>query len=354
MQHRPLFPAGAGALFLLDYTGPLDHVCSRPGLAVNSTITAVAGLQAGHFTDAVNGTGCSVFLCREGAVGGVDVRGGSPGTRETDLLRPLHRVEKVHAITLSGGSAFGLEAASGVMSWLAEQGIGLTVGPATVPIVASAILFDLGLLNPQAHPGLAEGRAACLSADEEPMSQGSVGAGTGATVGKVLGLERAVKSGIGSASLRLPSGVTVAAAVAVNAIGGVVDFQSGEILAGPRQEGNHGFHDSVDLLLREKLAPGSPALSNTTIGVVATDAPLSKEQANFLAQVSHDGLALAIRPCHTLRDGDTMFVMATGTRSESSDITVLCAAAVQVTAQSVINAVKLATGLGGFPAISEL
>ena len=354
MQHRPLFPAGVGALFLLYPIGPLYPIGSRPGLAVNSTITAVAGLQAGHFTDAVNGTGCSVFLCREGAVGGVDVRGGSPGTRETDLLRPLHRVEKVHAITLSGGSAFGLEAASGVMSWLAEHGIGLTVGPATIPIVASAILFDLGMLNPQAHPGLAEGRAACLAADDKPMPQGSVGAGTGATVGKAFGLERAVKSGIGSASLQLPSGATVAAAVAVNAIGGVVDFQSGEILAGPRREGKPGFHDSVDLMLREKLTPGSPALSNTTIGVVATDAPLTKEQANFLAQVSHDGLALAIRPCHTLRDGDTMFVMATGTRSENTDITVLCAAAVQVTAQSVINAVKFATGLGGLPAISEL
>lgn len=352
MQHRPLFPAFAGASFLLEPVGP------EAGLAVNSTITAVAGLQAGHFTDAVNGTGCSVFLCREGAVGGVDVRGGSPGTRETDLLRPLHRVEKVHAITLSGGSAFGLEAASGVMSWLAEQGIGLRVGPGIIPIVASAILFDLGLLNPQAHPGLAEGRAACLAADDKPLDQGSVGAGTGATVGKALGLEHAVKSGIGSASLRLPSGVTVAAAVAVNAIGGVVDFQSGEILAGPRREGKPGFHDrfydSVDLLLREKLTPGSPALSNTTIGVVATDAPLTKEQANFLAQVSHDGLALAIRPCHTLRDGDTMFAMATGTRSEPTDITILCAAAVQVTAQSVINAVKFATGLGGLPAISEL
>jgi len=321
---------------------------------VNSTITAVAGLQAGHFTDAVNGTGCSVFLCREGAVGGVDVRGGSPGTRETDLLRPLHRVEKVHAITLSGGSAFGLEAASGVMSCLAEQGIGLTVGPGTIPIVASAILFDLGLLNPKSHPGLAEGRAACLAADDRPMPQGSVGAGTGATVGKALGLERAVKSGIGSASLRLPSGATVAAAVAVNAIGGVVNPQSGEVVAGPRREGESGFHDSMDLLLQEKLTPGSPALSNTTIGVVATDAPLTKEQANFLAQVSHDGLALAIRPCHTMRDGDTMFAMATGTRTEATDITVLCAAAVHVTAQSVINAVKFATGLGGFPAISEL
>lgn len=326
---------------------------------MNSTITAVPGLLAGHYTDAENGTGCSVFLCREGAVGGVDVRGGSPGTRETDLLRPLHRVEKVHAITLSGGSAFGLEAASGVMSCLAEQGIGLTVGPGTIPIVASAILFDLGLLNPKAHPGLDEGRAACLAADEQPLAQGSVGAGTGATVGKALGLERAVKSGIGSASLQLPSGVTVAAAVAVNAIGGVVDFQSGEILAGPRREESSGegksrFHDSVDLMLREKLTSGSPALSNTTIGVVATDAPLTKEQANFLAQVSHDGLALAIRPCHTMRDGDTMFVMATGARSEATDITILCAAAVQVTAQAVINAVKFATGLGGFPAISEL
>ena len=353
MHSSPLCPATAGASF------SFALITSRLERPVNSTITAVAGLQAGHYTDAVNGTGCSVFLCREGAVGGVDVRGGSPGTRETDLLRPMHRVDKVHAITLSGGSAFGLEAASGVMSWLAEQGIGLRVGPAIVPIVASAILFDLGLLSAQAHPGIAEGRVACLAADSQPMPQGSVGAGTGATVGKVLGIERSVKSGIGSASLLLPSGVTVAAAVAVNAIGGVVDYHTGVILAGPRQEGQRqngepGFQDSVDLLLREQLMRGSPALSNTTIGVVATDAPLSKDEANFLAQVSHDGLALVIRPCHTIRDGDTMFAMATGTRTEATDITVLCTAAVEVTAQAVINAVKFATGLGGIPALGEL
>jgi L-aminopeptidase/D-esterase-like protein len=320
---------------------------------LNPTITAVAGLEAGHYTDRVNATGCTVIICREGAVGGVDVRGGSPGTRETDLLRPMHRIDSVHSLVLSGGSAFGLDAASGVAGYLAEQGIGVKVGSTIIPIVSAAILFDLGLITSEVRPGPGEGRAACLAAGAEPMEEGSVGAGTGATVAKVRGLAGAVKSGIGSASLKLPGGAVVAAAVAVNAYGGVSDYRSGHLIAGPRNRSG-GYDDPMALVLQEGTGGEGPPLTNTTIGVVATDALLNREEANYLASVSHDGLALTIRPCHTVRDGDTMFAMATGRFRSPVDLTVLGAAAVEVTAQAVLRAVQTATGLGGVPAVSEV
>ena len=319
---------------------------------LNQTITAVAGIEAGHYTDLEHATGCTVFLCRDGAVGGVDVRGGSPGTRETDLLRPVHRVEQVHAVVLSGGSAFGLDAASGVVAYLESQGIGFKVGPVVVPIVASAILFDLGLITADVRPGPEEGRSACLAASTDPMTEGSVGAGTGATIAKLGGPERALKGGIGSAAITLSTGQTVAAAVAVNAVGGVWDHANGQLLAGPRRAGG-GFDDPVAMVLKgESNAPAGPV--NTTIGLVATDAQITKEDANYLAQVSHDGLALSIRPCHTVQDGDTMFALATGKNRSSADLTALGAAAVEATAQAVLRAVRQATGLGGIPSISEL
>ena len=330
---------------------------------MNSTITAVAGLEAGHHTDRVHGTGCTVFIFRNGAVGGVDVRGGSPGTRETDLLRPVHRVDRVHGLLLTGGSAFGLDAAGGVVDYLSGQGIGFAVGSAVVPIVPAAVLFDLGLLASDVRPGFADGREACLAASSEPMEVGSVGAGTGATVAKVRGIGAAVKSGIGSASIQLPDGATVAAAVAVNAYGGVYDYQSGLLIAGPRRSDGLGFEDPVELLLGGELGQDdfdqvNGPLANTTIGVVATDAALDKEGANYLASVSHDGLALTIRPCHTVRDGDTMFALATGVNLGNDagpvDLTLLGAAAVEVTARAVLNAVLVATGLGGVPAITEI
>ncbi len=321
---------------------------------MNPTITAVAGLEVGHYTDRVNATGCTVFLCREGAVGGVDVRGGSPGTRETDLLRPVHRIDRMHALVLSGGSAFGLDAASGVAGYLAEQGIGVKVGPAIVPIVPAAILFDLGLITSEVRPGPEEGRAACLVAGTGPMEEGCVGAGTGATVAKARGMAGAVKSGIGSASLRLLCGAVVAAAVAVNAYGGVVDYRSGRLIAGPRRGDGFGFDDPLELILQEQARGDELCLANTTIGVVATDALLNREEANHLAGVSHDGLALAIRPCHTIRDGDVMFAMATGRFQQPVGLTALGAAAVEVTAQATLRAVHTATALGGIPAVSEL
>ena len=323
---------------------------------MNQTITAVTGLEAGHHTDLEHATGCTVFLCREGAVGGVDVRGGSPGTRETDLLRPVHRVDQVHAVVLSGGSAFGLDAASGVVAYLESQGIGFKVGtednPVTVPIVSSAILYDLGLITSEVRPGPEEGRRACLAASTDPMTEGSVGAGTGATVAKLGGPARGVKGGIGSAAITLSTGQTVAVAVAVNAVGGIFDYTNGQILAGPRRA-DGGFDDPVTMLLKGgSNAPTGPV--NTTIGLVATDAQLTREDANYLARVSHDGLALSIRPCHTVRDGDTMFAMATGHNRTPADLTSLGAAAVEATAQAVLRAVRQATGLGGIPSISEL
>ena len=287
----------------------------------------------------------------------MDVRGGSPGTRETDLLQPMRRVDRVHAIVLSGGSAYGLDAASGVMRYLEEQDIGVRVGSALVPIVSSAILFDLNLITHKVRPGPAEGYAAAQAANTEPVPEGTTGAGTGATVGKILGPDRAVKGGIGSAAMTLPDGNTVAALIAVNAVGDAVDHRTGQVVAGPRRESGPGFLPAVEVLTRGEAqveASVAPPMSNTTIGVVATDATLTKEEANWLARISHDGLALAIRPCHTSRDGDTLFTMATNQRHPPGDLTTLGTAAVEVTAQAVLRAVLTATGLGGIPAVSEL
>jgi L-aminopeptidase/D-esterase-like protein len=321
---------------------------------LNRTITSVPGIEAGHYTDLLNATGCTVILCRKGAVGGVDVRGGSPGTRETNLLEPARRVDQLFAVALSGGSAFGLDAATGVMAWLEEHGIGFRVSPEViVPIVSSAIIYDLGLINSKVRPGPEEGRAACAAASKDTLAEGTVGAGTGATVGKTGGTQRAVKGGVGTASLMLPSGVSVGAVVAVNAIGGIWDYNTGQLVAGPRRAGG-GFDDPVGVLL-DGSPPASPTGPvNTTIGLVATDARLNREEANYVARVSHDGLAVTIRPCHTIRDGDTMFAMATGRWSGAADLTALGAAAAEVTARAVLRAVRLATGLGGIPSVSEL
>ena len=287
-------------------------------------------------------------------MGGVDVRGGSPGTRETDLLQPARRVDQLFAVALSGGSAFGLDAASGVVAWLEEHDIGFRVSPEViVPIVSSAIIYDLGLVNSRVRPGPEAGRAACDAATNLPLAEGTIGAGTGATVAKTGGTARAVKGGLGTASLRFDSGVTVSVVVAVNAIGGIWDYSNGQLVAGPRRA-DGGFDDPVGILL-DGSPPASPTGPvNTTIGVVATDAKLNREEANYLARVSHDGLAMTIRPCHTIRDGDTMFAMATGESGVTADLTSLGAAAVEVTAEAILRAVRLASGLGGIPSVSEL
>ncbi len=320
----------------------------------SGSITDVTGIEVGHWTDLERGSGCTVVLCRGGAVGGVDVRGSAPGTRETDLLRPTSHVTKVHAIVLGGGSAFGLDAASGVVRYLAERDIGYRAGPVTVPIVPAAILFDMGIARHGVHPGADEGYAACAAASDGNVEEGSAGAGTGATVAKTLGAGRAVKGGIGTASVDLGGGVVVGAIVAVNAIGGVYDPDTGALVAGPRNDCG-GMDDPVEALLSGDPGDASvPFGSSTTIGVVATSATLSKEEANKLASISHDGLALAVRPVHTMRDGDTMFALATSGVKGRADMLRVGAAAVDCVGRAIVRGVRCATGVGGVPSVGEL
>jgi L-aminopeptidase/D-esterase-like protein len=307
------------------------------------TLTDVAGISVGHHTLAGRPTGCTVVLCPDGATAGVDVRGGAPGTRETDLLRPDNLVDKVHAVLLTGGSAYGLAAAGGVMQWLEERGHGLRVGSAIVPIVPAAVLFDLWLEASPLRPDAAAGYAACSAATREPAPQGSVGAGAGATVGKLFGIGRAMKGGIGSASVTVGA-VTVAALVAVNATGDVIDPASGDVIAGTRGPDGQP-RSAVAAMLAGELPQRAIAGMATTIGVIATDAVLTKAQANKLATMAHDGLARTIHPVHTLTDGDALFTLATGTSGRPGDMTVLGVMAAEVTAQAVLNAVRHASGL---------
>jgi L-aminopeptidase/D-esterase-like protein len=321
---------------------------------MNGTLTDVAGLAVGHWTDLDAATGCTVVLCDgDGAVAGVDVRGSAPGTRETDLLHPVNAVQRIHAVMIGGGSAFGLDACSGVMSWLEEHGRGIEVGPVRVPLVCGAVLFDLVVGRADVRPGAAAGHAACEAASTAPVQQGSVGAGTGATVGKMLGFERVTKSGLGSASLRLAGGVTVAALVAVNACGDVIDPADGSVLAGPRAASG-GFECTCEWLVEHE--PGIGIGANTTLAVVATDAVLTKPQATKMAQVAHDGLARTIDPCHTMLDGDTVFALATGVAGPERpvDVSTVAAAGATVLARAVLAAVRSATGLAGIPAVCEM
>jgi L-aminopeptidase/D-esterase-like protein len=318
-----------------------------------NAITDVPGIKVGHYTDKDAATGCTVILCETGAVAGVDVRGSAPGTRETDLLRPMNLVEKVQAILLSGGSAFGLDAAGGVMRYLEEQGLGQETMMAKVPIVPAAVLFDLDIGSSKIRPGTEEGYKACLAATEKEVAEGCVGAGTGATVGKFLGINQATKSGLGTGSCKICGDIIVAALVAVNAVGDVIDPKTGNILAGPRNEKNNGFLSTVELLTggaysyRKSLLP-----TNTTLGVVATDACLNKEQVNKLAQMAQDGLARAINPSHTMYDGDTIFALSLG--DKVGDLTTLGAAAAEVVADAIIRAVQHAEMLAGIPAIRDI
>lgn len=315
-------------------------------------ITDIPGIRVGHHTDTRRPTGCTVVLAPPGTVGGVDVRGSAPGTRETDLLSPLNAVREVHAVLLGGGSGFGLDAAGGVLRWLEERDIGLAVGPVRVPIVPAAILFDLLVGDPSIRPDAAAGHAACEAAAARAPAEGNVGAGAGATVGKLFGMERAMKGGIGSASARLGAW-TVGALVAVNALGDVVDPRSGRVLAGARSaDGVRTIGTTGALLAGERPAP--PLIgAATTIGVVATDAALDKAQANKLAQMAHDGLARSIDPVHTMSDGDALFALATGGVTDPADLTLLGAVAAEVTAAAVLRAVHAATRLSG-PGLPDL
>ncbi len=315
-----------------------------------NALTDIAGIKVGHYTNTEAATGCTVILCEEGATAGVDLRGSAPGTRETDLLRPMNLVQQVQAILLSGGSAFGLDAASGVMHYLEQRGHGFEMGVARVPIVPAAILFDLYLGNAAVRPGAEEGYEACLSASSKEVNEGSVGAGTGATVGKILGMERATKSGLGTASCQLREGISLAALVVVNALGDVVHPETGEIIAGPRRPEGKGFFSTPELL---KIAPPAESMtSNTTLGVIATDASLNKEQVNRLAQMAQDGLARVIRPCHTMFDGDVLFALSRGTKP--GDITMLGSAAAELVAAAVLRAVGQAEALAGIPPAREV
>ncbi|KQU81534.1 MULTISPECIES: P1 family peptidase [unclassified Rhizobacter] len=318
-----------------------------------SGLSAVPGLRVGHFTDSRRPTGCTVVLAPAGAVGGVDVRGAAPGTRETDLLSPLNAVEQVHAVMLAGGSAFGLDAAGGVMRWLDERGIGYPVGPHRVPIVPAAILFDLSVGDGRIRPDAAAGYAACEAASDAPCAEGNVGAGAGALVGKLFGLERAMKGGFGSAFVTV-AGVTVGAWVAVNAMGDVIDPTSSRVLAGARRADGSGLLDSTQALLRGELPHPLQPGAATTIGVVGTDAVLTKAQANKIAQTAHDGLARSISPVHTQSDGDTVFALATGASGLVAHPTLLGTMAAEAMARAVVRAIEAAAAWGPYPAARDL
>ena len=335
-------------------------------------ITDVTGIRVGHAHDAQALTGVTVVLCEgadgSGAVGGVDQRGGAPGTRQTDALQPMHLVQRVHAVVLSGGSAFGLDSATGVVRYLEERGIGFDVRVARVPIVPAAILFDLGIGRNDVRPDAAMGYAACQNAAGGPVAEGCVGAGMGATVGKILGMGQAMKAGLGTASIPLGRGVVVGAIVAVNAFGDVVDPETGRIVAGARAKkagpGRAGvsacFADTLAVMKRR----AGRGLSNfgrrgagvedrgadTVIGVVAVNADLTKEETNKVAQMAHNGLARCVRPAHTMVDGDTLFALATGGRRV--DVSIVGAFAAEAMARAILRAVRRATPLGGLPAAS--
>ncbi len=315
---------------------------------MHDDITDIPGIRVGHDTNLEAATGCTVILCDTPAVGGVDVRGGAPATHETDLLHPLNLMEEVNAVVLTGGSAFGLDAASGVMRYLEEHGLGYNTGIARVPIVPAAAIFDLAFGSANIRPDAAAGYRACEQATARPVEQGNVGAGTGATVGKMAGPSSMMKAGLGSASTLLSDGTLVGALVVVNALGDVIDPQTQQVVAGARNPAGQGF------LVTNPFG-------NTTIAVVATTASLTKGQINKIAQIAHDGIAQAIRPAHTMFDGDTIFGLALGPTSQvmtnstvvALHVSTIGAAAVTTLAQSIIKAVRHATDLHGVPAASH-
>jgi L-aminopeptidase/D-esterase-like protein len=332
----------------------------------NDDLCDVPGILVGHDTDLAAGTGCTVVRCAWPALGAVDVRGGAPGTRETDLLDPRCMMTEVHAVVLTGGSAFGLAAADGVMRALAEEGVGFDAGPARVPIVPAAVLFDLGLGRADVRPDAASGMRAARAAAGGPIAQGTVGVGTGATVGKMAGPAHAVKGGVGSASEQLPDGHVIAALVAVNALGDIYDAETGQLLAGARSpSGQRWLADDIAAArsgAQTLPAPESPPVpgTQTTLAIIATDAPFTKAELAKLAQMAHDGLALAIRPVHTPFDGDTVFALSTARDAAPAapagalPLALAGATAAQTLARAVANAIRAATALHGVPALHDI
>jgi L-aminopeptidase/D-esterase-like protein len=320
--------------------------------AQNATLTAVAGIKVGHHTLTGRPTGCTVVLIEGGATAGVDVRGAAPATRDTDLLNPAKMVEQIHGIALSGGSLFGLSTADGVLRYLEEKKIGITYGGRHIPIVPGASIFDLGVGDASVRPTADCGYRAAQAATDAPVVEGSVGAGAGATVGKLAGMARAMKSGVGTASITMPDGLIVSALVVANPLGDIIDPATGTIIAGVREAGSDRFADAR-VLLRSGAPRPSRGNNNSTIGVVATNARLTKAQASYLAQLTDDGYARAIWPIHTIVDGDTVFAIATGSKPGDPDLVTLGALAADVMATAVIRAATQATGLPNLPAVRD-
>lgn len=314
-----------------------------------NNILDVKGIKVGQVQQMEGLTGCSVIICEEGAVCGVDVRGSAPGTRETDLLDPINMIQKVHAVVLSGGSAFGLEATCGVSKYLEENGIGFDVGVAKVPIVTGAVLFDLGVGNPKCRPNIDMGYEACKVASSTNLEQGNFGAGCGATVGKIKGSNFCTKGGIGSYSIKLDNGLVVAALIAVNAFGDV--YEEGKVIAGVLNNNKDGFLNTYDLM-KQGVNKGGFNIDNTTIGVVATNAKLDKAQCKKVSQMAHNGFAKTIFPIHTPHDGDTIFTLATG--EVEMDVTLLGSLATEVVEKSIINAIKNAKSINNIPSYNEI
>lgn len=311
-------------------------------------LTDIPGIRVGHVSDYHAITGCTAILCEQGAVCGADLRGSATGTQEIDTLRPGHVTDRIHAITLAGGSAFGLEAAAGVRRYLSAKKIGFAFGGQYVPVVPAAILFDLGIGRSDVHPDAAMGEAAAKAASDDPVAEGSVGAGTGATIGKLFGRDRAMKGGLGSFTVTLPGGVLVSALVAVNALGDVRDSATGKIMAGARTAADsRDFADSERAMLAGLQIGG--ARSNTTLAVVATNAALDKVQATKLAQLAGLGMARTIYPVNTMVDGDTVFALSIGTLR--ADINNLGVAGAHALSQAILRAVRAAKTLGGFPGL---
>jgi L-aminopeptidase/D-esterase-like protein len=320
---------------------------------MKGAITDVEGIRVGHADNREAMTGCTVILCEEGAVGGVEIRGSATGTRQIDSLYPVHIVQQVHAILLTGGSSFGLDAAGGVVRYLEEQGKGFDVGVTHVPVVPTAVIFDLPLGDYRIRPDADMAYQACLNASSEAVAEGSVGVGIGATVGKLFELDRACKGGVGTASLEA-GGVVVGALVAVNALGDVMDEKTGEILVGLRDEEGSGFACTAELLRKGiwKKGFGMSSLGNTTIGVVATNVTLNREDTIKVAQMAHNGLARVISPINTTFDGDIVFALSLGQRGgEVNNVGALAEAAI---VEAVKRAVMKADGFGMIPAYRDL
>jgi L-aminopeptidase/D-esterase-like protein len=317
-------------------------------------ITDVDGIKVGHFTDTRRPTGCTVVLCERGAIAGVDVRGSAPGTRETDLLKPTNTVDKVNAILLSGGSAFGLDAATGVMRYLEEHNSGYPTAAGKVPIVPAAILYDLTVGDGKVRPNAESGYKACTNARSGSVDEGSVGAGAGATIGKLNG-GKPMKGGIGTSSIRLPNGLVVGAIVAVNCVGDVIDPKTGRILAGARTPDGKAFLNiTAEYRAGRGVAQTDTPGQHTTIGVVATNARFDKTQMTKIAEMAHDGMARAINPTHTPYDGDTLFALSTGTSTLNANEGAIGALAAEAVSEAILRAVMKAKPVAGIPSYSDI